>query len=59
MPDELFKILSNLHHLTAIGVVLTAALFGYAIYGTVVMTKILHDVRRMTQEVLRRLPERE
>jgi hypothetical protein len=53
------------HHIvTAAIFVLVAGLYGYAIYGTVVITRLLRESQaitqesqRMTREVLRRLPE--
>jgi hypothetical protein len=52
------------HVITAAIFVLVAGLYGYAIYGTIVMTRLLRESQdltresqRMTQEVLRRLPD--
>lgn len=45
MTPELQAILTNMYHLQLIAIVLTAGLFGYAIYATVTLARILRDVR--------------
>jgi hypothetical protein len=52
------------HVVTAAIFVLVVGLYGYAIYGTVVMTRLLRESQQVTREVqrevgevLRRLPE--
>jgi high-affinity Fe2+/Pb2+ permease len=45
MTPELHTALTGIYHLQAIALVLTAGLFGYAIYATVTLARILRDVR--------------
>lgn len=54
MSSELSSILTSIQHLEAIAIVLTIGLYGYAIYGTIVITRILHEIQRNT-----RRPERD
>jgi hypothetical protein len=45
MTPELHTALLDIYHLQAIGLVLTAGLFGYAIYATVTLARILREMR--------------
>ena len=38
-----------MYHLQALALVLVAGLYGYAIYGTIVITRILHEIQRNTR----------
>lgn len=49
MSPELSSILTSIQHLEAIAIVLTIGLYGYAIYGTIVITRILHEIQRNTR----------
>ena len=49
MDQQLIDILRDLYHLQAIAIVLTAGLFGYAIYATVVISRILRELRGDTR----------
>ena len=49
MSPELSAVLTSIQHLEAIAIVLTVGLYGYAIYGTIVITKILRTIERQTR----------
>ena len=49
MDPQLTDLLRQMFHFQLITIVLVVGLYGYAIYGTVVITKILRDIQRATR----------
>ena len=49
MTPEFQTAFAWMYNLQAIALVLTAGLYGYAIYGTIVITRILHEIQRNTR----------
>jgi hypothetical protein len=57
MSHELTDLLRQMFHFQIIALVLVVGLYGYAIYGTIVITRLLRESQDLTREVLRRLPD--
>jgi hypothetical protein len=46
MDPQLTDLLRQMFHFQLATIVLVAGLYGYAIYGTIVITRILRDIQR-------------
>jgi hypothetical protein len=57
MSTEITDLLRQMFHFQVVAIVLVVGLYGYAIYGTIVITRLLRESQDLTREVLRRLPE--